>query len=433
MRKKGFTLVELLAVISILAILVVMAIPNVIKMFNNSKKSSFETEVKTIIQSVERKWLSDATKGNANGEIVYCRVDGKDCENSLQMSSSDKLDYYVKVDAQGNILQIGVTNKEHQFISDKKGIKATDVKEASVISQLPEEEIFKVTADGITIKDKLISNKITINNYGFYYDVRYETYISVDYPTTILFITFKEDGTLKMWIDLSQEDYNKHKSLFDADLGCSNYECAKVNINYILGDINNGLITTATTYSKSNVYVNLGEGETLNFDFTQDGRSVIIEGLNIGDKVLADIYIDLHLIDDNVVKTNEYGFIYNVNYVGENIRQGYVDSKLYITFKEDGTVRMWEELGQQDYYKDKEYIDADLSCNNYECAKATWNYIWGDKENGMVTNNTQYNQNHVYVDYNKNIWKYELNFYFSRNGRRVYIENNFEEPIAYYK
>ena len=53
MRKKGFTLVELLAVISILAILVVIAMPNVIKMFNNSKKSSFETEVKTIIQSVK--------------------------------------------------------------------------------------------------------------------------------------------------------------------------------------------------------------------------------------------------------------------------------------------------------------------------------------------------------------------------------------------
>ena len=130
---------------------------------------------------------------------------------------------------------------------------------------------------------------------------------------------------------------------------------------------------------------------------------------------------------------NNFGFIYNVNYVGENIRQGYVDSKLYITFKEDGTVRLWEELGQQDYYANKEYIDGDLSCNNYECAKATWNYIWGDKENGMVTNNTQYNQNHVYVDYNKNNWKYEFNFYFSRDGRRIYIEDNFEEPIAYYK
>ena len=33
MNKKGFTLVELLAVISILAILVIIAVPNIMKLF----------------------------------------------------------------------------------------------------------------------------------------------------------------------------------------------------------------------------------------------------------------------------------------------------------------------------------------------------------------------------------------------------------------
>jgi len=57
MNKKGFTLVELLAVIAILAILVIIAIPNVMKMFNDAKKSSFETEIKTgiIVQLVNLK------------------------------------------------------------------------------------------------------------------------------------------------------------------------------------------------------------------------------------------------------------------------------------------------------------------------------------------------------------------------------------------
>ena len=36
MKRKGFTLVELLAVIAILAILTVIAVPNVLKMYNNS-------------------------------------------------------------------------------------------------------------------------------------------------------------------------------------------------------------------------------------------------------------------------------------------------------------------------------------------------------------------------------------------------------------
>ena len=40
MKKKGFTLVELLAVIAILALLVIIALPNVLKMFNQAKKDT---------------------------------------------------------------------------------------------------------------------------------------------------------------------------------------------------------------------------------------------------------------------------------------------------------------------------------------------------------------------------------------------------------
>ena len=45
MKKKGFTLVELLAVIAILAILVIIALPNVMGMFREAKKNSFMTEI----------------------------------------------------------------------------------------------------------------------------------------------------------------------------------------------------------------------------------------------------------------------------------------------------------------------------------------------------------------------------------------------------
>ena len=47
-NKKGFTLVELLAVVAILSILVIIALPNIMGMFSNAKERLFLTEVKRI-------------------------------------------------------------------------------------------------------------------------------------------------------------------------------------------------------------------------------------------------------------------------------------------------------------------------------------------------------------------------------------------------
>ena len=287
MKKKGFTLVELLAVIAILAILVIIAMPNVLNMFNKAKQDSFETEVKTIIKTVEKQWISDSMGKPGVNETIYCRVDGVDCENSLKMDGNKDIDYYVKVDSQGNIVQLGATNDEYQFTTNKKGIKAEDEINSSVVSELENDEVLKVTTNGIVVKDKII------------------------------------DSTL-----------------------------------------------------------------------------------------------------------NEYGFYYGKRYVGGNIRDGFVDSKRYFIFKKDGTVRMWEELGEQDYYAHKSSIDGDQSVNNYEDAKATWNYIWGDKENGMLTNNTTYNKYHVFVDYINKNFKYQLNIYFSYDGKTLYLDKDLSNPIA---
>ena len=48
MKKKGFTLVELLAVIAILAILVILSLPNVMSMYHNAKKKWILLLSKTI-------------------------------------------------------------------------------------------------------------------------------------------------------------------------------------------------------------------------------------------------------------------------------------------------------------------------------------------------------------------------------------------------
>ena len=58
MNKKGFTLVELLVVIAILALLVIIALSNVLSMFNKAKKDTFLTEAKTVYKEVSKKYIT---------------------------------------------------------------------------------------------------------------------------------------------------------------------------------------------------------------------------------------------------------------------------------------------------------------------------------------------------------------------------------------
>ena len=58
-NKKGFTLVELLAVITILGLVLIIAIPKVMETVNNSKKRTLELTAQSIIKAAEEKYLEN--------------------------------------------------------------------------------------------------------------------------------------------------------------------------------------------------------------------------------------------------------------------------------------------------------------------------------------------------------------------------------------
>ncbi len=58
-NKKGFTLVELLAVIVILGVILAIAIPTVTGLIDMQKRSSFESTVRMMIRGVEYKFLEN--------------------------------------------------------------------------------------------------------------------------------------------------------------------------------------------------------------------------------------------------------------------------------------------------------------------------------------------------------------------------------------
>ena len=83
-KKNGFTLVELLAVIVILAIILVIAVPKITDTIKNSKKASFESSAKTIAAQAEKKKmekeiLEDAGSINCSDVVKLNDTDYGNC------------------------------------------------------------------------------------------------------------------------------------------------------------------------------------------------------------------------------------------------------------------------------------------------------------------------------------------------------------------
>ncbi len=82
-NSKGFTLVELLAVIVIMGILMMVAIPSVTRTIENSRKDTF----------------IDIAKSYANAARTLWTADGLSCGSSNTVSSAtDNGDYYILID-----------------------------------------------------------------------------------------------------------------------------------------------------------------------------------------------------------------------------------------------------------------------------------------------------------------------------------------------
>lgn len=107
MNKKGFTLVELLAVITLLSILMAIAVPNVISTINNNKRNNFLTDATRLIAKAEylvasSKIARDELKNGNNVTFTMSELNEKqefqtDTDGGAYDSSS-----YVKVSKDGS-------------------------------------------------------------------------------------------------------------------------------------------------------------------------------------------------------------------------------------------------------------------------------------------------------------------------------------------
>ena len=134
MKKNGFTLVELLAVIAILAILVIIALPNIMSLFNEAKKNSFTNELKNIYKTATSQWMTDSMFETS--EKTYARSKNRNCANQLHLSGREELEYYIKMNKNGDVVNYYATDGTYQYSYNGPGVKIEDITDVVQIAKI---------------------------------------------------------------------------------------------------------------------------------------------------------------------------------------------------------------------------------------------------------------------------------------------------------
>ena len=129
MNKKGFTLIELLAVIVILAIILLIAMPIVLNVINESRKGAFNSTGYGLVKTAENDYMRRALDGETV-QVTYSFIGGT--QQAPNPGTIDELDFTGQGPSDGSIV---VTNDGNIYMAITDGtyctvkeIDATDVK-----------------------------------------------------------------------------------------------------------------------------------------------------------------------------------------------------------------------------------------------------------------------------------------------------------------
>ena len=157
MRKNGFTLVELLAVIAILSLLVIIALPNIIDLFNEAKKNSFETELKNIYKTAQNQWMNDSMFDTQ--DIVYSNIDGF-TGKKLSLSGRQEVKYYIKIGKSGNVVEYCSTDNTNQYFYEGSSLLVTELNSSENVAETIDDMLVEITPSGCERKG--VGKEITV-------------------------------------------------------------------------------------------------------------------------------------------------------------------------------------------------------------------------------------------------------------------------------
>ncbi len=139
-NNKGFTLIELIAVVVILAVIMLIAVPNVVSTINKNKKEAFIEDAKKFKAAVEAKIASDTSidKPNSDNAILFPlekvgKAEISESPYGTKYSKSKSFVIVVKVPMTVNVGQgETITKSKLEYYVHLVACKSDDCKDADI-------------------------------------------------------------------------------------------------------------------------------------------------------------------------------------------------------------------------------------------------------------------------------------------------------------
>ena len=101
MNKKGFTLVELLAVVALMGVLVIVLSTDVIDTFKGTKQQNFVTETREVCREATNTFLRESIVTlQAKNYYKF----GNDNSHALNLNGRQEFNYFIKVNTDGEVI-----------------------------------------------------------------------------------------------------------------------------------------------------------------------------------------------------------------------------------------------------------------------------------------------------------------------------------------
>lgn len=165
MKQNGFTLVELLATLTILGIIMAIAVPNVMSILDRNKRTTYLEDAKKLVTQADYKFrMSQTIEKPGNGECVVFRMrslDVSEIKKGPEGSLYDTTNSFVAIRYNGSAYEYGVMIYETNKKRGVKLVNSADLNAETAMMNYISENLNAVTLNnGSTISGENFSCKI---------------------------------------------------------------------------------------------------------------------------------------------------------------------------------------------------------------------------------------------------------------------------------